>query len=231
MGEYIEAPLVFFGAAFCVVSFLMLRGRRRLARIAEEAELNGSRSRESFASGKYLDPVSHRAVLGLASGTLITLAMVGATGFAAVYYLALQPLILLVVVVGAYAVFTQMDSVEAMFLARFLWKVGVHSLGRNDLEWISWADRRLRIGTWSFFALGAATLLLSLVTGQLVAALNTAVGYYARFLYGIGDAVSPISWVLGVMAMVLVLAGTSLVPGIAWIRIYRRLHRKPASDR
>jgi len=227
MKEYIEVPLALFGTACCVVSYLMLDGRRRLAKVAEDAELSDARSREHFVSWKYLDSVSHRIVLDPGSGMLITLVLVGILGLVAVYYLALQPLILPVIVVEAYAVFTQMDSVEAMFYARFLRTAGAQNLGRDDFEWVSWADRSLKRGMVAFLALGAATLLLSLVTAQLVEVLNTTVEYYAHFLYGIGDALDPISRVLGVTAMVLVVAGTCLIPGIV-IQISRKVHRKRA---
>ncbi len=231
MGDYIEVPLELFGVAFCVISYLMLDGRRRLAKVAGEAELSGARSREHFASRKYLDSVSHRVVLDLGSGMLVTLALVGIVGFVVVYYLALQPLILPVVVVEAYAVFTQVDSVEAMFFARFLRMAGASNLGRDDLEWVSWTERKLRRGAVAFLALGVATLLLSLVTGQLVSALNTAVEYYVQFLYGIGDAFRPISPVLGAMAMVLVLVGTFLIPEIGWRRVSRKLHGRQVTPR
>lgn len=218
-------PFAVSALAFCLTAVLMHMGRRRLTRVRDRARGELVPDRDAFYTSAYVDPTRLRAGIPGSAAILLMLALIGVTAVGAVYYAARQPILLVFVAFEGYAVFTQFDSLEAVFYAAFIGGAPPDRLGVKDYEYIRIESEELGRGTAAFGLLALATSALVFFSEQAVAASEAVVEYYVRFVFGVAQLAAPFSRPLSVALVPIVFGGSLVALLFALAQVRARLIR------
>jgi hypothetical protein len=225
LSGYLEVSLVLSSLSFFIISSSMYWSRKSLKSIIGSARQNPPKERDSFFTGAYVDPTRYRTGVSAHGAVALIFALIGAVAVAIVYFVALEPLLLVAVAIEGYVVFTQLDSLEALSYARFIRTSSPDQRGLKDYAYIAAESDELRRGTGVFFVMGLASLLLSYVSDQAVIVSEEAVADYVRLIYGVSQWAGASSKPLSLVMIPLVLGASISIVIVVASRIGNRLSR------
>ncbi len=236
----VQLSLLLFALAYWAFSFLAHRGSKRLGSTNAQAEVSGAKSRERSLTESYFHASRRfRLELPLVLTLILLMATIVVVGSLAVAAMGTHLELVGLLIIQAYLIYTQLDSIEAYLLGRFLGRASMKQLGPRDLEQMRWVVDTLSSSRLVFLLLGSIMFSLSFVTNQVVLILQVLLAFYAGIVYGISDIfanVSPLVQVITVFvaftAGILLLAwlGTKIIREVSrwWSRfLLRRGLRRP----
>lgn len=162
----------------------------RLARDLKRFRTGGAADRQG-SNAYFYEYLNSRLTLTFPVAIVLAVVTTFFIGYGVVYYLAPNLVIPLLVAVVIYAIYLNLDSVEAVLFERHLAKAPPEKVGRWELNFGSWGMEAIRRGRRAFVALGVAMILLTPFATQLVQGAELGVSLYIGGVYLLADSITP----------------------------------------
>lgn len=220
----VQLSLLLFASAYWAFSFLAHRSSKRLGSTNIQA-VSGAKGREkSLTESYFYAPLHFRLEFPLRLTWILLMATVLVVGYLVVFVMANYPELVGLLIIQAWLIYTQFDSIEAYLLGRSLGRASMKQLGPGDLEQMRWVVDILRSSRLVFLLLGSIMFSLSFVIDQVTLILLVLLAFYAGIVYRISDifAASP-----HIQVVTVFMAFIAVILLLAWLgrKIIREVFR------